>query len=96
MSGLDDPELIEPRSDETLALDRLEPYLREHLPECGGEFVLRQFKGGHANLTYLVQLGEKEYVLRRPPLGPIAPGSHDMQRWEAFGRLESYPPRIRT
>ena len=80
MSGLDDPELIAPRSDETLALDRLEPYLREHLPECDGEFVLRQFKGGHANLTYLVRFGDSEYVLRRPPLGPIAPGSHDMQR----------------
>ncbi len=80
MTGLDDPELIEPRPDEGLALDRLEPYLREHLPHCDGELVVRQFKGGHANLTYLVRFGETEYVLRRPPLGPIAPGSHDMQR----------------
>ena len=80
MTGFDDPELIEPRSDEGIALDRLEPYLREHLPQTDGELVLRQFKGGHANLTYLIRFGETEYVLRRPPLGPIAPGSHDMQR----------------
>jgi aminoglycoside phosphotransferase (APT) family kinase protein len=80
MTHLDDPELIAPRVDEQLDLDRLEPYLREQLPESDGEFTLRQFKGGHANLTYLVRFGDPEYVLRRPPLGPLAPGSHDMQR----------------
>jgi aminoglycoside phosphotransferase (APT) family kinase protein len=80
MSYRDDPELVEPRTGEGLALERLEPYLRERLPVCDGEFILRQFRGGHANLTYLVRFGDTEYVLRRPPLGPIAPGSHDMQR----------------
>ena len=80
MSCRDDPELVEPRADERLALERLQPYLRERLPACEGEFILRQFRGGHANLTYLVCFGDAEYVLRRPPLGPIAPGSHDMQR----------------
>ena len=80
MSCDDDPELIEPRSGEGLALERLEPYLRERLPAAVGEFAVRQFRGGHANLTYLIRFGDTEYVLRRPPLGPLAPGSHDMQR----------------
>ena len=75
-----DAELIEARLDEGLALERLEPYLRERLPITDGECVVRQFQGGHANLTYSVRFGDTEYVLRRPPLGPIAPGSHDMQR----------------
>lgn len=79
-AGLDDPELIAPRSDEGLDISRLEPYLREHLPQTSGDCLIRQFKGGHANLTYLIRFGETEYVLRRPPLGPIAPGSHDMGR----------------
>ena len=39
-----------------------------------------QFPGGKANLTYLARVGERELVLRRPPLGPVAPGSHDMVR----------------
>jgi aminoglycoside phosphotransferase (APT) family kinase protein len=40
-----------------------------------------QFPGGAANLTYLLQFGDQtEYVLRRPPLGPVAPKSHDMGR----------------
>ncbi|MDX1431642.1 MAG: phosphotransferase family protein [Gammaproteobacteria bacterium] len=76
----DDPELIEPRPDERLDVTRLEPYLRERLPRAEGPLGVRQFAGGHANLTYLLRFGEDEYVLRRPPLGPIAPGSHDMRR----------------
>ncbi len=41
---------------------------------------VRQFPGGHSNLTYLLRFGEQEYVLRRPPLGPVAPTAHDMSR----------------
>ncbi len=54
MSYRDDPGLIEPRSDEGLTLERLEPYLRERLPVTDGEFVPRQLRGGHANRTYLI------------------------------------------
>ena len=76
----DDPELIEIRPDEQLDTTRLEPYLRAHLPRAEGRFALGQFGGGHANLTYLVRFGDDEYVLRRPPLGPVAPSAHDMRR----------------
>ncbi|MFQ5935713.1 MAG: phosphotransferase family protein [Acidiferrobacterales bacterium] len=76
----DDPELIAPRPDERLGLDCLEPYLRSHLPVTDGAISVRQFSGGHANLSYLIRFGETEYVLRRPPLGPVAPSSHDMKR----------------
>jgi aminoglycoside phosphotransferase (APT) family kinase protein len=76
---LEAAELIEPRADERLDAARLESYLREHLP-ASGPMVLRQFGGGHANLTYLARFGEQEFVIRRPPLGPVAPGAHDMHR----------------
>ena len=87
-----DREVIEIRQDERLDTSLLEPWLRDHLPETEGAFSLAQFGGGHANLTYLVRFGEAEYVLRRPPLGPVAPSSHDMKRehrvlrdlWKAF------------
>ncbi|MDP5183894.1 phosphotransferase family protein [Blastococcus sp. BMG 814] len=36
--------------------------------------------GGASNLTYLVQLDDRRYVLRRRPLGPSAPKAHDMRR----------------
>ena len=76
----DYPELIDVRPEETLDLARLEPWLRTHLASTDGALTVRQFPGGHANLTYLLRFGETEYVLRRPPLGPLAPTSHDMTR----------------
>jgi aminoglycoside phosphotransferase (APT) family kinase protein len=39
-----------------------------------------QFPGGHSNLTYLIRYGAQEFVLRRPPVGPVAPTAHDMPR----------------
>ena len=78
-----DPEVIDVRPEERLDVARLEPYLREHLSDARGPFELRQFGGGHANLTYLVCFGEREYVLRRPPLGPVPERSHDMKREHA-------------
>ena len=75
-----DPELINVRPDEVLDLTRLEPWLRTNLSRTGGPLTVRQFAGGHANLTYLVRFGETDYVLRRPPLGPIPPTSHGMTR----------------
>ena len=41
---------------------------------------VRQFPSGHSNLTYLLQIDGREYVLRRGPLGPVAPKAHDMAR----------------
>lgn len=75
-----DTETIAVREGEHLDTERLEPYLRERLPETEGPLTVAQFGGGHANLTYLLRFGETEYVLRRPPLGPVAPSAHDMKR----------------
>lgn len=45
-----------------------------------GDIEIAQFPNGHSNLVYLVRAGGQEYVLRRPPLGPVAPKAHDMAR----------------
>lgn len=88
-----DPELRETRTDERLELTRLEPYLRQHLPGAEGPLSVLQFGGGHANLTYRIAFGDAEWVLRRPPLGPVAPGAHDMKReHRVLSRLyEAFP-----
>jgi aminoglycoside phosphotransferase (APT) family kinase protein len=52
----------------------------------------RQFTGGMGNLNFLVTLDGKQFVLRRPPEGPLPPGGNDMSReyrvlsrlWRAF------------
>ena len=74
------PELAPVRPGEELDEKRVEAYLKERIPGLEGKMEVLQFPGGHANLTYLVRFGERELVLRRPPLGPVAPKSHDMAR----------------
>ena len=88
-----DADTIDVRPEERVDTARLEPYLREHLDGAAGPLELRQFGGGHANLTYLIRFGEREWVLRRPPLGPVAPGAHDMRReYRVLSTLHSgYP-----
>jgi aminoglycoside phosphotransferase (APT) family kinase protein len=87
----------EVRPDERFDEASLEAYLRRRLPELRGPFSVQQFRGGHANLTYLVRIGDGELVLRRPPLGPVAPKSHDMARehraLEALAPLYPFAPR---
>ncbi len=70
------------RSEERFDEDLVADYLRSVIPEFGpaAPIEFSQFQGGHANLTYVVRGGDLELVLRRPPLGEVAPSSHDMVR----------------
>lgn len=70
------------RRDEELDLAALGAYLQAHLPEVAmaAEVEIEQFPGGHSNLTYLIRFGGDEFVLRRPPMGPVAPKAHDIPR----------------
>ncbi len=68
------------RPGEELDLAKLEPFLRSHFPAEAGTLVVRQFPSGHSNLTYSVYLGEREFVLRRPPFGSKVKTAHDMSR----------------
>jgi aminoglycoside phosphotransferase (APT) family kinase protein len=74
------PEVAPVREGETFDNAVVEAYLRERIPDLEGKMEVLQFPGGHANLTYLLRFGPRELVLRRPPLGPVAPKSHDMAR----------------
>lgn len=69
------------RSGEELNLNTLEPFLRKNIHDLPNEpLELKQFSTGYSNLTYQLKIGEWEAVLRRPPLGPVAPKAHDMKR----------------
>ena len=85
---LDHPTAI--RSGEELDLGKLEPYLRRHFPNEGGMLQVRQYPSGHSNLTYSLQLGAKELVLRRPPFGSKVKSAHDMNReFRVLSKLHS-------
>jgi aminoglycoside phosphotransferase (APT) family kinase protein len=68
------------RAGEELDLARLEPYLVSHIAGSRGPLTVEQFPSGHSNLTYLVRLGGREMVLRRPPFGSKVKTAHDMGR----------------
>lgn len=44
-----------------------------------GPVRIERHEFGHSNQTFFVSRGERQYVLRRPPSGPLPPGTHDMQ-----------------
>src|ERR1700722_4050356 len=74
------------RPGEELDTASLGGYLRDPALEVD------QFPKGHSNLVYLIRPGGKEVVLRRPPLGPVAPKAHDMAR--EYRVLEAVHPHF--
>ena len=67
------------RPGEELNAVALSSYLRSKI-DGAESLTVEQFPGGHSNLTYLLRTPAREYVLRRGPLGPVAPKAHDMAR----------------
>jgi aminoglycoside phosphotransferase (APT) family kinase protein len=88
-----EPDAAPVRPGEDLDWAALEAYLRAHVADLTGDFSVAQFPNGAANLTYLVRFGNRRLVVRRPPFGQLAPGSHDMRReFRTLSRLfASYP-----
>jgi aminoglycoside phosphotransferase (APT) family kinase protein len=56
------------------------PALARFLDVPAEQIQITQFPGGHSNLTYLVTIGDRELVLRRPPFGNTVKTAHDMGR----------------
>ncbi len=68
------------RQGEELDLKVIERFLKDNIPGLSGELLVEQFPSGYSNLTYLIQVGGTELVLRRPPFGRKAKTAHDMGR----------------
>lgn len=84
------------RSGEDLDLSQLESWLQGRLP-ASGPLTVEQFPSGHSNLTYLIRVGDQDFVLRRPPFGNQVKSAHDMGReYRVLSKLcEVYPPAPR-
>ncbi len=93
MAGLQD-QTTAVRPGEELDLAKLEPFLRAHFPNESGALIVRQYPSGHSNLTYSLQIGSREMVLRRPPFGSKVKTAHDMGReYRVLSKLHAhYPP----
>jgi len=68
------------RRGEEIDPDRLWEYLSQNLPDLNQPLRIEQFPAGFSNLTYLVRAGERQLVLRRPPVGAKIKTAHDMGR----------------
>ncbi|MFG1791041.1 phosphotransferase family protein [Nocardia sp. NPDC049149] len=63
-----------------LDLPALQRYFDAEVPGTTGPLTAALLKGGKSNLTYRIGDGVHDWVLRRPPLGPLTPTAHDMAR----------------
>jgi len=88
------PDAAPVREGEQIDAQALAAYLRGKLDGVESGLTVRQFPGGHSNLTYLLETGGREYVLRRPPLGPVPPKAHDMAReYTVLGAVHPFFPQ---
>ena len=61
--------------------DTVVAWMRHHIEGMQPPVQFESIPGGHSNLTYLViDSSRQRLVLRRPPLGELLPGAHDMKR----------------
>lgn len=68
-------------------IKKLELYLKIKQPLLftnGGSLVVSQFTHGQSNPTYLMQINQKKFVLRKQPPGSLLHGAHDVLREAAI------------
>ena len=77
---------------------RLAYYLASRLEGVTGTLTARQFRGGQSNPTFLVEAGDRRFVLRKKPPGQLLPSAHMIEReYRVMHALrESGVPMIRT
>jgi aminoglycoside phosphotransferase (APT) family kinase protein len=59
---------------------QLERYLTDQIAGFVGPLIIKQFKGGQSNPTYLLETQRRRYVLRRKPPGKLLPSAHAVDR----------------
>ena len=77
------------RKGEELNEESLKVFLQQNelINDPKSDLEVTQYSNGFSNLTYLLAIEDKEYVLRRPPFGAIKRG-HDMGReYKVLSRL---------
>src|ERR1700741_1027143 len=83
------------RAGEELPQPELLNYLKQHLPDLDGPLTIEKFPAGFSNLTYLVRSGDRDLVLRRPPIGARIKTAHDMSReYRILAHLHPVYPKV--
>jgi len=84
------------RQGEALDSKLLATFLQKQFPDLDvSTLEVKQFPSGHSNLTYLLQVGEREMILRRPPFGAAIKTAHDMRReFQILSHLVHVYPKV--
>ncbi len=84
----------EVRKGEELNIPNLTAFLKENGITNTSDLEVRQYPGGYSNLTYLLKTPDREFVLRRPPIGTQVKRGHDMGReYKVLSRLHKVFPK---
>ena len=60
--------------------EALAAFFARHVPEFAGSLDAEPILGGRSNLIYDITDGTQHWILRRPPLGLVAPSANDIGR----------------
>lgn len=78
---------------------RLGELIGRQVEPFAGALTVQRIQGGQSNPTYIVGAGDRRYVLRRKPSGPILPSAHAIEReyrvMHALGPSDVPVPRVR-
>src|SRR2546426_1269751 len=58
----------------------LRQYLAQRFPGEDAPLEVERISAGHSNEPFFIRRGSQEWVLRRPPRGPLLPTAHDVLR----------------
>ncbi|MBF0201375.1 MAG: phosphotransferase family protein [Desulfamplus sp.] len=83
---------VKVRQGEEIDIEAVESFLRENIHGLTGTLLVKQYPDGFSNLTYLLIMGGREMVLRRPPRGAKIKAAHDMVR--EYNILSAIHPRF--
>ena len=72
--------LVDVREGHRFDVAALERYLTPRIAEFTPPVQVCQFLGGQSNPTYHLTAGDRQYVLRRKPPGPLLPSAHAVDR----------------
>jgi len=65
-------------------------FLEPHIAGVTDRLEVRQFEGGQSNPTFLLKVGEREFVLRKQPPGELLPSAHQVDReYRVMAALEA-------
>ncbi|UCD61915.1 MAG: phosphotransferase family protein [Flavobacteriaceae bacterium] len=79
------------RKGEELHAENLKKFLLQNnlIDSEKSELVVRQFYNGYSNLTYLLKIEEKDYVLRRPPFAAPKRGHNMGREFKVLSKLHN-------